>query len=85
MIRDLEKNQIGLQEGANRHCLLLGKSGCGKTWSCYRMLEATLDQGKTCLVIDYSGSITRIESINRELQQMAQNYSGAEKKGCYSE
>ena len=80
MIRDLEKNQIGLQEGANRHCLLLGKSGCGKTWSCYRMLEATLDQGKTCLVFDYSGSFTSKELIKGDFQKMEQTYSVAEKE-----
>lgn len=80
MIRDLEMNQIGLQEGANGHCLLLGKTGCGKTWACYRMLEATLDQGKTCLVFDYSGSFTSKELIKGDFQKMEQTYSVAEKE-----
>lgn len=80
MIRDLEKNQIGLQEGANRHCLLLGKSGCGKTWSCYRMLEATLDQGKTCLVFDYSGSFTSKELIKGDFQKMEQDLFGSRER-----
>ena len=58
MIRDLENNLINLRDGANRHRLLLGETGSGKTWFCYRMLEDALAQGKTCLIFDYSGSFT---------------------------
>ena len=79
MIRDLERNQIGVQEGANGHRLLLGKSGCGKTWSCYRMLEAALDQGKNCLIFDYSGSFTGKELIKGDFHKMEQTYLAAEK------
>ena len=32
MIRDLENNLISLQNEANAHRLILGKSGYGKTW-----------------------------------------------------
>ena len=46
MIRDLENNRINLRDGANGHRLLLGKTGSGKTWFCYRMLEDALAQGK---------------------------------------
>ena len=35
MIRDLENNLINLRDGANRHRLLLGRTGSGKTWFCY--------------------------------------------------
>lgn len=61
MIRDLENNLISLQNEANAHRLILGKSGYGKTWFCYRMLEESVEQKKNSLVFDYSGSFTENE------------------------
>lgn len=78
MIRDLENNLINLRNGVNAHRLLLGKTGSGKTWFCYRMLEDALAQEKTCLIFDYSGSFTDQEMRKGDFQRLEQVYSVAE-------
>lgn len=81
MIRDLENNIINLRDGANGHRLLLGETGSGKTWFCYRMLEDALAQDKTCLIFDYSGSFTDKEMKKGDFQRSEQVYSVAEETG----
>ena len=81
MIRDLENNIINLRDGANGHRLLLGETGSGKTWFCYRMLEDALAQGKTCLIFDYSGSFTDKEMKKGDFQRSVQVCSIAEETG----
>ena len=81
MIRDLENNIINLRDGASGHRLLLGETGSGKTWFCYRMLEDALAQDKTCLIFDYSGSFTDKEMKKGDFQRSEQVYSVAEETG----
>ena len=64
MLRDLEGNIINLKEfpdALNNHRLIWGKSGSGKTWCCYRMIEEAVEQKKKCVIFDYSGSYTTKE------------------------
>ena len=61
MLTDREGNSIELRDEENKHLLILGKSGSGKTWCCYRMLEEMAKQKKLVYVFDYSGSYTEEE------------------------
>ena len=61
MIRDLEGAKIKLADIPNGHCLLVGKSGCGKTFAMFRLLEEALEEQKECLLIDFSGSFSKCE------------------------
>lgn len=64
MLSDREGNVIklkGVPEALNNHRLILGKSGSGKTWCCYRMIEDAVEQKKKCVIFDYSGSYTEEE------------------------
>lgn len=54
MLRDLEGNIINLKEfpdALNNHRLIWGKSGSGKTWCCYRMIEEAVEQKKKCVIL----------------------------------
>ena len=61
MLLDREGNTVELRNAENKHVLILGKSGSGKTWCCYRMLEEMANQKKSVYVFDYSGSYTQEE------------------------
>ena len=61
MIRDLEGTKIKLADIPNGHRLLVGKSGCGKTFAMFRLLEEALEEQKECLLIDFSGSFSKCE------------------------
>ena len=68
MIVDWEGNLIELAEDQNGHVLVLGQSGCGKTYFACREIEESLKQRKRVLVIDYSGSFTRTEMDKNKLK-----------------
>lgn len=61
MIRDLEGAKIKLSDIPNGHRLLVGKSGCGKTFAMFRLLEEALEEQKECLLIDFSGGFSKCE------------------------
>lgn len=50
--------KIKLVDKPNAHRLAIGKSGYGKTWCSYRMIEDAVRTGKYILILDYSGSYT---------------------------
>ena len=93
---DSENNRIQICDVANSHRLILGKSGCGKTWLCCRMLETASEHHKNCLVFDYSGSYTceeleknkfsymdQIQVIGEDKKKLAWCYNGDELYSAY--
>ena len=59
---------------SNNHRLILGKSGYGKTWCCYRMIEEAVEQKKKCVIFDYSGSYTMEEQERSKFASRDQTY-----------
>lgn len=77
MLRDQEGNTIevkGTPMASNNHRLILGKSGYGKTWCCYRMIEEAVEQKKKCVIFDYSGSYTMEEQERSKFACKDQTY-----------
>ena len=77
MLRDQEGNTIevkGTPMASNNHRLILGKSGYGKTWCCYRMIEEAVEQKKKCVIFDYSGSYTMKEQERSKFACKNQTY-----------
>lgn len=77
MLRDQEGNTIevkGTPMASNNHRLILGKSGYGKTWCCYRMIEEAVEQKKKCVIFDYSGSYTTEEQERSKFASRDQTY-----------
>lgn len=77
MLRDREGNIIKLKEfpeTLNNHRLVLGKTGSGKTWCCYRMIEEAVKQKKKCVIFDYSGSYTVEEQQRSKFTSKDQTY-----------
>ena len=74
MLKDREGNLIKLRSAANEHRLILGKSGYGKTWCCYRMIEEAVDRKKKCMILDYSGSYTEEEQERSKFACQDQTY-----------
>lgn len=68
MIEDLEGHRIRLAEVPNGHMLVLGQSGCGKTYFCCHRLEEIVEEGGNALVVDYSNSYSREELVNHKVQ-----------------
>lgn len=64
MLTDNYENKIFPQANPNGHILMLGKSGCGKTYAQCRFIEDTLRNGGKVLVIDWSGSFS-IDELKR--------------------
>lgn len=61
---------VKLVDKANSHRLIIGKSGYGKTWCCYRMIEDAVEAGKQILILDYSGSYTMLELKKGKFESM---------------
>lgn len=61
MLKDRESNKIRLSDTDNGHRLLLGKSGSGKTYCCYRMIEEAMSLKKRGIIFDCSGSYALTE------------------------
>lgn len=56
MLTDKENNWIRLSDSPNRHILVLGSSGQGKTFFCCQRMEEELERGRNVLVYDFSSS-----------------------------
>ena len=56
MLTDKENNRIQLSDSPNRHVLVLGSSGQGKTFFCCQRMEEELERGRNVLVYDFSSS-----------------------------
>lgn len=56
MLTDRENNWIRLSDSPNRHILVLGSSGQGKTFFCCQRMEEELERGRNVLVYDFSSS-----------------------------
>ena len=61
MLKDKDGNRIIPLPGDNGQTLITGKSGKGKTYLIYRLLEESLHEGKRILVIDQSESFSLYE------------------------
>ena len=84
MLRDQEGNTIkmkGTPMASNNHRLILGKSGYGKTWCCYRMVEEAVEQNKKCVIFDYSGSYTAEEQERSKELIFADSKTKSENSG----
>lgn len=58
----MHKNrQITFADKPNRHALIWGNSGYGKSFCCYRIIENEYDMKHRILVVDYSGSYDEYE------------------------
>ena len=66
MIKDKEGHEVHLMGEANGHKLIYGNSGQGKTFFLMRELESYCEQGKTILILDYSGSFTEKEMVEKK-------------------
>lgn len=66
MLLDNEDNEIALLDKPNAHILSWGRSGEGKTYFACRKIEKEYQEGKSVMILDYSGSYTE--------QEMAKNY-----------
>lgn len=61
MVLKYRKLDIILSEKPNRHLLIWGNSGTGKTYFCCRKLEEEYLNNRKTLILDYSGSYTNFE------------------------
>lgn len=61
MVLKCRKLDIILSEKPNRHLLIWGNSGTGKTYFCCRKLEEEYLNNRKTLILDYSGSYTNSE------------------------
>ena len=61
-------NTIELSSDPNGHVLILGQTGQGKTYELCRLVEDYCGQGKRILIIDYSGSFTERELVEKGFQ-----------------
>lgn len=66
-MHDMDGNKIKLNSIPNPHILAWGKSGQGKTFFFNRRIEDAVKQNKYVLIIDYSGSFTKIERYKARL------------------
>lgn len=64
MLSDREENKIILSDKPNPHTLILGGSGQGKTFYCYRRIEEEFERGRRAIIYDYSGSYQEKELEN---------------------
>lgn len=60
-MKDFEGNEIKLRAEPNLHMLVWGQSGQGKTYYCCRKIEEAVQEGKRCLILDFSGSYSEKE------------------------
>lgn len=58
MLKDVENNFIRMSERPNRHLLIMGQSGSGKTYFVNRKIEEEVEKGNKVIIFDYSGSFT---------------------------
>lgn len=77
--------RIKLVDKANSHRLIIGKSGYGKTWCSYRMIEEAVEDGKQILILDYSGSYTlqELEKGKFEYMNYVESVTGGSMKWIY--
>lgn len=68
MLKDMEENRIYLAEIPNRHVLILGKSGMGKTYFTLKAIEEEVKKGRRILLFDFSGSYTLDEIAKADFQ-----------------
>lgn len=68
MINDCEGNKITLAAKPNANVLITGRSGQGKTFFCYRMIEEEFERGKSILILDYSGSYSEAEMVRNSFK-----------------
>ena len=66
MIKDKEGHEVHLIGEANGHKLVYGNSGQGKTFFLMRELEGYCEQEKKILILDYSGSFTEKELVEKK-------------------
>ena len=67
-MRDMDGNEIQLNSVPNPHILAWGKSGQGKTFFFNRRIEDAVNQNRNVLIVDYSGSFTKIERRKAKLK-----------------
>lgn len=75
MLLDKENHKIQLLDQPNRHMLIWGQSGQGKTYYCCRRIEDEVRAGRRVLIFDYSGSFTEGELQKSEFQYSADRVS----------
>lgn len=61
MLKDLEGHEVQLAYIPNRHMILLGKSGYGKTYGANREAAHRIRDGDKIAILDVSGSYTKEE------------------------
>ncbi|MBC5745905.1 DUF87 domain-containing protein [Lachnospiraceae bacterium MD308] len=64
--------EIRLSDDLNGHVLTWGRSGQGKTYFLCRKVEDYVEAGKTVFIIDYSGSYTNKEMMNKKFKYQSQ-------------
>lgn len=74
MLKDKDGNRIIPLPGDNGQTLITGKSGKGKTYLIYRLLEESLHEGKRILVIDQSESFSLYEIENANFTAECMDY-----------
>lgn len=60
--------KIKIVNGSNGHILTWGQSGQGKTYFLCRMAEKYVEAGKNVLIIDFSGSFTDKELVDKKFK-----------------
>ncbi len=63
-MRDVEGNKVTIVEKSNRHILVIGKTGYGKTYWLLKRLHQIIATGKKVMILDFAGSY--IEELIRE-------------------
>lgn len=70
MLKDMEGNAVTFSQTPNSHMMILGQSGMGKTFFLCRKMEEAVSNGKTILIVDFSGSFTSRELKKNQFQYM---------------
>lgn len=70
MLKDMDGNRVRLSEIPNSHLMILGQSGMGKTFLLCRKIEGAINDGKSVLIMDFSGSFALHELKKNQLQCM---------------
>lgn len=65
MIKDKEGHEVHIAEAGNGHTVVLGNSGQGKTFFLCRMIEEACERGEKVLIIDFSGSYSEKQLLEK--------------------